>query len=331
MLVDAPGSNPTVAGAIRQAAKLTGTNFQYLLATAQVESSLNPGAAARTSSARGLFQFVEQTWLTMLKEQGAALGYGQFASAITRQPSGRYAVSGPQTYRQIMSLRSDPTANAVMAGAFTRDNAAQLTARLGRNPTEGELYLAHFLGASGAGRLIGLAEAKPGARAADAFPHAARANRSIFYDRLGRARSASDVYRLMVNRYDVARNDPVKPAATQLAAAETSPGRAAVAPDTAQITETLASAARAAGPPARVGGASPVFHGLFRTSGQHEAVAPVVSALWSAPAGAAPQGTAVDAVPPVPNAPQPPAGHGEPLDLFQEHVPDARALFRGRV
>jgi hypothetical protein len=71
MTVEAPGSNPAVTGAIRHASKVTGTNFQYLVATAQVESGFNPGAAAATSSARGLFQFIEQTWLATLKEQAA--------------------------------------------------------------------------------------------------------------------------------------------------------------------------------------------------------------------------------------------------------------------
>ena len=65
MLVDSSNSTAgsTVTGAIRQAAQATGTSFQYLLATAQVESGLNPQAGASTSSARGLFQFIEQTWL----------------------------------------------------------------------------------------------------------------------------------------------------------------------------------------------------------------------------------------------------------------------------
>jgi soluble lytic murein transglycosylase-like protein len=52
-----------VTGAIRQASRLTGASFDYLLATAQVESGFNPNSAASTSSARGLFQFIEQTWL----------------------------------------------------------------------------------------------------------------------------------------------------------------------------------------------------------------------------------------------------------------------------
>ena len=190
MTVEAPGSNPAVTGAIRHASKMTGTNFQYLVATAQVESGFNPGAAAATSSARGLFQFIEQTWLATLKEQGGALGYSQVANAIERAPSGQYVVSDSRLNERIMKLRSDPTANAVMAGAYTKANAAKLADRLGRNATEGELYVAHFLGSNGASRLISLAEARPGVRADEVFPGPAKANPSIFYDR-GRPRSVA--------------------------------------------------------------------------------------------------------------------------------------------
>src|ERR1700693_5395924 len=94
MLVDSSNSTAgsAVIGAIREAAQVTGTSFQYLLATAQVESGLNPQAGASTSSARGLFQFVEQTWLGTMKQPGPALGYGQYAAAITKTASDRYEV-----------------------------------------------------------------------------------------------------------------------------------------------------------------------------------------------------------------------------------------------
>ena len=162
MLVDSSfTAGSTVTGAIRQAAQATGTSFQYLLATAQVESGLNPQAGAPTSSARGLFQFVEQTWLGTIKQSGAALGYGQYAAAISQTPSGRYEVSDPEMRNEILKLRTDPTANAVMAGAFTQANAALLSERLGRSPSEGELYIAHFLGAGGAAHLISAAASNP--------------------------------------------------------------------------------------------------------------------------------------------------------------------------
>ena len=218
MLVD-PSNSPAgaaVTGAIRQAAQATGTSFQYLLATAQVESGLNPQAGASTSSARGLFQFIDQTWLATMKQSGAALGYGQYAAAITQNASGRYEVADPAMRGEILRLRNDPTANAVMAGAFTQANAAVLSARLGRTPSEGELYIAHFLGAGGAARLISAAAAHPNAGAARYFPDAAHANSSIFYDRTtGAARSLAQVRDLLTARYDVAaRSKPSMPAVT---------------------------------------------------------------------------------------------------------------------
>jgi Transglycosylase SLT domain len=218
MLVDPsnPTAGATVTGAIRQAAQATGTSFQYLLATAQVESGLNPRAGAATSSARGLFQFIDQTWLATIKQSGAALGYGQYAAAITKTASGHYVVADPAMRSQILKLRNDPTANAVMAGAFTQSNAAVLSAKLGRPPSEGELYIAHFMGAGGAARLISLAAANPNASAASYFPIAAHSNAPIFYDRsTGAPRTLADVRNILTARYDVAaRSRPSVPTST---------------------------------------------------------------------------------------------------------------------
>src|SRR6516164_10024800 len=97
MLVNSSNSAvPAVTGAIQQASQATGTSFNYLLATAQVESGLNPQAGAATSSARGLFQFIEQTWLGTLKQSGAEHGYGRYADAISKTSSGHYQVTDPQ-------------------------------------------------------------------------------------------------------------------------------------------------------------------------------------------------------------------------------------------
>jgi len=150
---------------------------------------------------------------------------------------------------EILKLRNDPTANAVMAGAFTRANAAILTARLGRPPSEGELYMAHFLGAGGAARLITLAASSPGASAAYFFGHAAHANASIFYDRAtGAARSLAQVRNVLTARYDVARSNQGPPSgAAQMASEPAAPPAAAPAaiavPDTAGINDAFAAAA----------------------------------------------------------------------------------------
>jgi hypothetical protein len=289
MLVDptntAAGS--AVAGAIQQASQATGTSFNYLLATAQVESGLNPTAGASTSSARGLFQFIETTWLATIKQAGAALGYARYADSITKNASGHYEVRDPSQRREILALRSDPTANAVMAGAFTKANASVLSERLGRSPSEGECYIAHFLGAGGAARLITLAAADTNPKAADFFPSAAQANPSNFYDRAtGAARSVAQVRIVLTARYDVARGGqdrvPLISHASWAPTSATTATAAAAAPDTAGLASAFAAAI-----PTRQPDDTAVFHGLFADANRTAPLAPVVSALWGAP-GAAP-------------------------------------------
>src|SRR2546429_3012502 len=198
-----------VAGAIKQAADTSGTSFEYLLATAKMESNFNPNAAASTSSARGLYQFIDQTWLGTVKEAGTQLGYGKYADAIDRSPSGTYSVSDPTARAAISKLRDDPDAASSMAAVLTQSNSFKLTGKIGRRPSDSELYMAHFMGVGGAGKLIQHAEDHPNASAARMFPNAAAANQSIFYDRSGQARSVSQVYSVLNTRYAAAANSPV--------------------------------------------------------------------------------------------------------------------------
>jgi hypothetical protein len=278
MLVDPSnsGAGARVAGAIRQASQATGANFSYLLPTAQVESGLDPQAGASTSFARGLFQFIEQTWLATMKQSGSALGYGRYADAIAQTASGRYEVTDPALRNEILKLRNEPTANAVMAGAFTSTNAADLTQHLGRAPSEGELYIAHFLGSGGAARLIGIAASNPAAKATEFFAGAARANPSIFHNHAtGAARSVAQVRDILIGRYNAARAGQDPSLATVQAAVAPA---VAAAPDTAGIANAFAAAI-----PERAANDTQVFHGLF-TDARTSPVAPVVKALWRVPA-----------------------------------------------
>jgi soluble lytic murein transglycosylase-like protein len=104
---------PQITGAIRRAAQSTGISFEYLLTTAQIESNLNPSAQASTSSAKGLYQFIDQTWLGTMKQSGAALGLGRYADAIVRSRNGHYQVSDPTMRAAILRLRNDPQASAL--------------------------------------------------------------------------------------------------------------------------------------------------------------------------------------------------------------------------
>jgi hypothetical protein len=314
----AQASGSAVVGAIRNAAAATGTNFQYLLATAQVESGLNPKATAAGSSARGLFQFIDQTWLTTVKESGPSLGYGRYADAITRSSSGRYQVSDPAMRQDIMALRNDPQANAAMAGAFTQKNAERLAARIGREPTDGELYMAHFLGAAGASRLITQASQSPGASAAAAFPNAARANSSIFYDRDGRARSNAEVYGVLAGRYQTALASPKLQPVLQSADATASAAGVAVA-RSAIIGATQAGASSAA---ASSAGVAPLGFASLFSDRNSQPVSSVIQGLWTT------RPTVAAALTGQTTMTVAPAGQsGTPLDLFGDGKTDGRRLF----
>lgn len=187
-----------VSDAIRKASEATGADFDYLLTTAARESNFQARARAETSSAAGLFQFIESTWLQTVKEEGDRFGLDKYGPHIQRTESGNYTVPNPELREEILGLRHDPEVAATMAGAFTQQNEEYVSDKLGRQPSEGELYIAHFLGANGATRLITLASQDPSARADAHFPKAAAANRGIFYSD-GQARSASQVYEMLVS------------------------------------------------------------------------------------------------------------------------------------
>ena len=181
-----------VTNAIAMASRRTGVDFSYLLGQAKVESSLNPTARAATSSATGLYQFIDQSWLAVVNKHGSEYGLGWAADAI-KQSGGRYFVADPDLRQQILDLRKHPETASVMAAEHAADNKAYLESRLGREAQPVDLYLAHFLGVGGAAKFLSVHDANPGATAASLFPSAARANRSIFYDKSGDARSFAEI------------------------------------------------------------------------------------------------------------------------------------------
>ncbi|VAW17893.1 Flagellar protein FlgJ [peptidoglycan hydrolase] [hydrothermal vent metagenome] len=202
MSATAPVAGPEqITQALRSASRQTGAEFDYLLQTAKRESGLNAAAKASTSSATGLFQFIEGTWMETVKASGAKYGLSEAAAAIQKTPSGRYEVADPKVRAAILALRTNPAAAALMAGEFTQLNAQKLQARLGRAPSQGELYIAHFLGAGGAGQLISAVSSRPGDNASQLFPAAAKANTSIFYTQDGQARTVEAVYRNLVAKH----------------------------------------------------------------------------------------------------------------------------------
>lgn len=211
----------SLAYVLTAAGDRNGVDFDYLLQTAIRESSLNPEAKAQSSSATGLFQFLESTWLQVMKEQGPRLGYEQYAQQIQRNAQGEYYVADPTAKADILKLREDPQIASDLAAAFTKSNGDYLQARFGRMPSAGELYIAHFLGAQGAEKMFTAGLADPDQVAADLFPRQAAANRTIFYAD-GHARTIREVYRVLVSKHE-AGDTNVNFAAQQMAGDSAAP------------------------------------------------------------------------------------------------------------
>lgn len=182
-----------VEAAIARAAEATTVDFGYLLAQAEVESSMDPDARAATSSATGLYQFIESTWLDTVKKHGPRFGLGALAQQIDVTASGNAYVADPAQRQAILALRADPEVASLMAAGLAEDNRAHLAPILGRQPDHAELYLAHFLGAGGAGRFLAEMQADPSQSAAALFARPAAANRAIFYTPDGSPRSLAGV------------------------------------------------------------------------------------------------------------------------------------------
>lgn len=142
---------------------------------AQAESSGNPNAKAKSSTASGLFQFTDSTWAAAVQKWGKETG-------VT------------------LKDKANPEAQRVMAERLTADNARILKNKLGTEPKEADLYAAHFLGASGAAKLI--QALGTGKQAITLFPRAVvndPVNRKLFFD--GKTpRTVEQVYALLSNK-----------------------------------------------------------------------------------------------------------------------------------
>ena len=223
------GADPAVVAAVRNASLESGSRFDLLLASAKLESGFQPGAKAATSSASGLYQFTEQTWLDTMRRHGAEHGMADEAAAITDR-GGRLTVSDPAARQRILDMRNDPAVASAMAADHLNDISAKLSAGLGRSASPGEIYLGHFLGVGGAKQMLS-APADQGA--ATVLPDAARANAPLFYTSDGTPLTVRQFLKNVQNRVDqaMAGVGAAVPSGPMTLADRAGAGKAADAPD----------------------------------------------------------------------------------------------------
>src|SRR4051794_36221045 len=102
-----------VLSGIRRASAASGIDFGYLMAQAAQESGFRKDAKSASSSATGLFQFVDGTWVDLMRRHGA-----------------KHGVSANASREDLLAKRTDPGLSAAMAAEYARENRAALEGAL---------------------------------------------------------------------------------------------------------------------------------------------------------------------------------------------------------
>ncbi len=153
-------------------AKKAGIDPNLLKVIAATESGLNPKAQAASTSASGLMQFVDRTWREQLGLTAKKYGISPDASP------------------------TDPEAAALVGAEYVKGNMKAISS-VKPVPNATDVYLAHFLGAGGAKHFFSADQASP---AANTMQEAASRNRSVFFDKSGRALSFAEIYKNTENK-----------------------------------------------------------------------------------------------------------------------------------
>ncbi len=94
-------SPTTVADAVRAASRIAGVSAKTLLAQLAHESAFRHDARNAASSAAGPAQFLEGTWLDMIRRHGAAAGLASEAAQITTI-NGRPDIADPAVKTRVL-------------------------------------------------------------------------------------------------------------------------------------------------------------------------------------------------------------------------------------
>jgi|GEM_PF-4486315 len=190
-----------IINAIKTAAQETGADFEYLLNKAATESNFDTNAKAKSSSATGLFQFIDNTWLDMVKKYGDKYGLDSYASQISDK-NGKLCVTDCEAKKEILDLRKNPEIASLMAAEFSTENQKYLEKNTDAKVGSTELYLAHFMGAKGAANFINKREEEGTEIASAIFTKEAKANKNVFFDKsTGEARTLDEVYNFFDKKF----------------------------------------------------------------------------------------------------------------------------------
>ena len=141
-----------------------------------VESSNDPKAFNKASNAAGLYQFTRQTWGDMTARMGKDYS---------------------------LDDRYDPVKSKEVVEYFTNYNKNYLVRKLGREPDETELYLAHFSGIGAARKLMDGIDKNPNSATSSVYSERAiDSNPNVL-----KGKTVGDVYNWAANKFGVDERD----------------------------------------------------------------------------------------------------------------------------
>ena len=193
-----------VANMIDEVSAKFGIDRGIMFAVASIESSFNVGAKASTSTAKGLFQFTQRTWDDLIKRKTFA-GF-RFTSKDIHNP-----------YK-----------NTTMAAAYLKNIQEKMQSTLGRSPAPADIYLAHFLGLTGANAFLTALTSSPDSLGKDVFAKAASSNKNIFYNN-GTPRTLAEIWEALSGKVNRAYAKFSGQTKTQVSSTEVAPAVTATA------------------------------------------------------------------------------------------------------
>ena len=160
-----------ISGKEEQVAPVEPPKADYLDRLSIAESSGKATAKSTSSSAVGQHQFLKRTWEETVAKMGK---------------------------NYTLEDRTNPEKSKEVAAYFTEQNKKILKNQLGKDPSDTQLYAAHFLGTTGAKKFLTAAPFELATKVVDKDQVAANPN--IFYTKDKKPRTVGEVYGILKNK-----------------------------------------------------------------------------------------------------------------------------------
>ena len=203
----AHSQDPALIDALFTATQETGVSFELMAIKAMIESNLGANTIAAKSTARGVFQYIDSTWLSLIKRHGKHIGYASYADALEYDPkTKRYNTykNASISHEDILNLRDDAKASALIKAYQIIDEQAVLKEyKEGNAPTITDHYIMHMLGLPLSRTFYRLKNSNspilPANLKNGMFSQAIALNPYFFYDKNKNALSAPQIYERFAN------------------------------------------------------------------------------------------------------------------------------------